>query len=190
MKRWKQIAVYVLVTIALVGCGGVGGAVIAGSPDEDVNAIVGKQNRIYFDNQPPHTYDYSAPRDIVLQLYDNVVPKMSNTWTVFSVPGVGAVDSCASKGYPIPFGSQVTSPEYNHGAVTLPQPEPDGLYQSGDTAATWILCIAPDGAVVPEYHEELVTTYPFAVTVDPVTHTIKREQGASSVTVDISRAGS
>lgn len=194
--KWKNISLYVLITLVLVGCGGAGHKIMAGSPDEDVNKIVGQQNRIYVDNQPPHIYDYSAPRDVMLQLYDAIVPKMSNTWTVFSIPGVGPIDSCPSKGYPIPFGSQITSPEYakelgqDEGGVTLPQSEPDGLYRSGETAATWILCIAPDGAVVPEYHEEIVSTYPFPVSVDPVTHAIKRESGPSNVTVDLSRAGS
>lgn len=161
--------------------------------DDDVNELVGQQNRIYFDNQKPHVYDYSAPRDVVLQLYDSIVPHMADTWTVFSIMGVGAVDVTPSKGYPIPYGSQLTSPEYfktgsNGASAALPQPEPDGLYRSGSTDATWVLSINDDGYVTPEYHEEIVTCYPFSVSIDPVTRMIVRNSKVASVTIDLSRS--
>lgn len=167
--------------------------VVRAGVDDDVNELVGQQNRIYFDNQKPHIYDYSAPRDVVLQLYDAIVPHMMDTWTVFYVPGVGAVDVTPSKGYPIPYGSQLTSPEYrstgSSGAVNLPQPEPDGLYRSGETAATWVLSVNEDGYIIPEYHEEICVCYPFPVTIDPATRMVVRNAKSASVTVDLSRAG-
>lgn len=167
------------------------------SPDDYQSGIVGQQNDVFFHNQPPPVYDYSAPRDVMRQLYDALVPRMANTWTVFYVQGIGAVDVTPSKGYPIPFGSQLTSPEYlktnngsrdGHDSQALPQPEPDGLYRSGETSATWVLAINDDGFVIPEYHEEIVACYPFPVTIDPNTKMIVRDSKASTVVVDISRA--
>lgn len=163
--------------------------------DDDVNEVVGKQNKIYFDNQPLHVYDYSAPRDVMLQLYDALTPHMPDTWTVFYVAGVGAVDVTPSKGYPIPFGVQLTSPQYpkmhgSDGIAPMPQPEPTGLYTDGvQTSASWVLAVNEQGYVIPEYHEEMCVCYPFEVQIDPATRGIKRVgQASASVAIDLSRA--
>lgn len=165
----------------------------ADSPDEFQSKIVGEQNGIFFKNQPPNIYDYSAPRDMVRQLYDIIVPNMVNTWTAFAIPGVGIIDITPSKGYPIPFGSQLTSPFYpkdmGETSEALPQPEPTGLYTTGETAATWVLSINEDGYVIPEYHEEIVICYPFPVTLD-ANGRIIRDSKVSNAVVDTSRAGS
>lgn len=179
------------IVLVLVAFGIGAGRVLAGSPDDDVNELMGQQNRIYVDSQPPHLYQYSAPRDVVTQIYDATVPTMLPSWTVFTVQGYGHVDWCESKGVPIPYGAQLTSPAYpkqvdnGHDAdetIAMPQPEPNGLYLSGETAATWVLCIR-NGQVVPEYHEEIVSTYwtPTWVEDGRIVH----GDGPASVTVTV-----
>jgi hypothetical protein len=47
-------------------------------------------------------------------------------------------------GFGIPYGTQYTNPEmqvYSGSSTILPQADPNGLYSSGSTAATWLLLV-------------------------------------------------
>jgi hypothetical protein len=188
LSQRGQLFIGVAVTLLLVGCGGV----IAGV-DDDISEIVGKQNRTYFDNQPIPLYDYSAQRDVVTQIYNITTPNLVDTWTVFYSMGV-PTDVCKSRGYPIPFGVSLTSPEYEkdssaEGSVTLPQPEPNGLYTNGVTTdASWVLCDFGYGSEVV-YAEQTVQSYAHPVSIGPDGRII-HEQVAPSVVLDLSRTGS
>lgn len=161
----------VLVLCALFLTTGI--ALAKDSPDEKANAISGQQNDIYINNQPPHVYDYSAQRDIVIQLYDATVPRMPNTWTVFlSETGV-PLTTCASKGYGIPFGVQLTNSQYPKEGnsvgefISLPQSEPSGLWtDSVTTSATWVICDFGNGVYEPTYSEPEVMVFTHPVTID------------------------
>ena len=187
MKRWstKQMIAGLGVVALLAGCTGA----MADSPDEMVSKVVGKQNRIYVENQPVPLYDYSAQRDAVIQLYNATIPKTPNTWTVFYEFNT-ATDMCVSKGYGIPFGVSLTSPEYERdsaaqGSLALPQPEPSGLYTNTVTsAATWVLCVNDSGAVEPVYAEGNVRVYSHPVSIDE-NGRIVHEQGDASVTISV-----
>lgn len=48
-------------------------------------------------------------------------------------------------GYPLPYGTQYTNPEKRDNGVTLPQADPNGLFSTGSTQASWILMIDDDG---------------------------------------------
>lgn len=189
--KWttKRAVLGMMVVALLAGCGGA----MAESPDEIVSRIVGQQNKIYVENQPVPLYDYSAQRDIVIQLYNATVPKMANSWTVFYEFGT-ATDSCASKGYPIPYGVSLTSPEYERdsdaqGSLALPQPEPSGLYTNTVTSsASWVLCLNPNGAVEPVYAEGNVRTYAHPVTIKD--NQIVHDYSQSTVNLDMTKAGS
>src|SRR5260370_4852081 len=123
---------------------------------------VNSQQSVYSQSQPLHQYDYSPERDELQQIYDARM-KVVNTWTVIYSMGK-PVFVCPSKGYPIPYTTQLTNPEqidYNPGSggggnVTIPQAEPNGLY-TGTTSATWVLCVRtlPGGGseIEPVYSE-------------------------------------
>lgn len=82
----------------------------------------------------------------------------------------------ASKGFPIPYTTQLTNPmkedlNGQYWGLTLPQDEPNGLY-TGTTMATWVLEVRhlPGGGVetAPFYSEPdvLCFTHPVDITPD------------------------
>jgi hypothetical protein len=45
--------------------------------------------------------------------------------------------------------------------ITLPQPEPNGLFMPPDSEATWIMCSDGSGGVRPVYSEPRLVVSPF-----------------------------
>lgn len=64
-----------------------------------------------------------------------------------------------SIGFGVPYSVQYTNPEKiaRNGAnwgITLPQPDPNGLFMPGGLSATWVVVIDPDtGELAPTYVE-------------------------------------
>ena len=71
-------------------------------------------------------------------------------------------------GYGIPFSAQYTNPErrvYAHD-VTLPQPDPNGLFMPTSSSATWLMMIDPkSGKPRPVYIEPEIVVSPFPLTL-------------------------
>jgi len=112
--------------------------------------------------QPAPQFDYSLERDLVIQLYQ-IRNSAVNTYTVWWDHGRIA-GACPSIGYGIPYDTQLTNPlkisyAYGVGGV-IEQPEPNGLYSSKNTSATWVMCVGEDGQVYPVYVEPKVVVYP------------------------------
>lgn len=66
-------------------------------------------------------------------------------------------------GYGLPYSTQFTNPmrQVTSGSsVTLPQPEPNGLFMPQQADATWLMMIAPDGTTHPVYVEPRVIVSP------------------------------
>lgn len=134
-------------------------------------AAVDRQQDVYLTAQPVPAFDYSLERDRIIGLYSARM-NAAQTWSVWrSVTGAIEGD-CASSGYPLPYGIQLTSPEViawsssQGGAGILPQAEPNGLFTNGvTTSATWVFCVT-EGAIAPVYVESSVTVYPYPVRVD------------------------
>jgi hypothetical protein len=153
---------------------------------------VNDQQTIYSDNQPLHKYDYSPERDELQQIYDARM-KVVNTWTVIYSMGK-PIFVCPSKGYPIPYTTQLTNPsqvqedhsEYG-GNVVIPQAEPNGLY-TGTSTATWVLCIRtlPGGGseIDPVYSEPDALAFPYPVKIDD-NGIIVDAGGNSSVSINV-----
>lgn len=75
---------------------------------------------------------------------------------------------CHSVGYGIPESSQYTNPEadafYTTSPVAhlaMPNADPNGLYSSPSANGTWVMCLDPNGKVVPVRSETNVITSPF-----------------------------
>jgi hypothetical protein len=68
-------------------------------------------------------------------------------------------------GYAVPYSTQYTNPEkeiYSNGVATIAQADPDGLYHSSSTSATWIILIDEEtGKTAPMYCEPNMVVYPF-----------------------------
>ena len=87
-----------------------------------------------------------------LSTYTYVVDFQGRLWHV-----------CNSIGYGIPFSAQFSNPEvYVRGTgVTVPQPEPNGLWPPTSSSATWVVCASPDGDFEPLYVEPSLVVSPF-----------------------------
>ncbi len=135
---------------------------------------VSSQQQMYGRNQPVPLYQYSAERAALTQILSQRTSGTLNTWTVwFSNSGV-ALGMCASKGYPIPYSTELTNPlqpdrdgGFTGGApVAVDQMDPQGTYPSQNTLATWILCIDPaTGGIHAQYVEPLVIAYTYPVEI-------------------------
>lgn len=73
-----------------------------------------------------------------------------------------------SIGFGLPYTTQITNPMQdlwgsNGSSNAIPQAEPNGLYSSDSTNATWVLLVGADGRPKPAYIESDVT-----VTLEPL----------------------
>ena len=73
---------------------------------------------------------------------------------------------CQSIGYGLPYSTQYTNPERrvysSSSSVTLPQPDPNGLFMPDGMAATWVLCFdESEGDIDPLYIEPEILVSPF-----------------------------
>lgn len=132
---------------------------------------VESQHRHYTVSQPVPRFDFSLERDLLRQLYQarNEQVATYSVWTDFGK----IIDHCPSIGYGLPYDTSLTNPlkrdSGHRGAIALEQQEPNGIYPSKNTAATWVFCVVDtDEGVktVPVYVEQKVLVYPYPVKVE------------------------
>ncbi len=147
------------------------------SSDDRDRKTVNAQQEQYAIGQPVPTFDFSLERDVYVQLYRARNQNVA-TYTVWRSDFGNILGDCPSIGYPIPYDSSLTNPlkkvRGNGTLTTVEQAEPNGLYSSKNSIATWIRCVQPDGSQVPVYIEDKVTAYPFPVEVDYDTDRVKQ----------------
>ena len=77
---------------------------------------------------------------------------------------------CHSIGYGLPYATQYTNPQRvakasetpEHGNVTLPQADPNGLFSPASADGTWVLCLNPNTkTTIPVYIEPRIIVSPF-----------------------------
>lgn len=117
----------------------------------------------YQRDQPVPTGNYSEMRQTVIEVEQAEI-KGTATTTFFLSNDGKVIKSCPSIGYPVPATTQLTNPEqsqahgqYGDGTITLPQPDPTGVY-SGDTSGTYVVCVQGDGTKRVDYWEGYVET--------------------------------
>lgn len=137
------------------------------------------QQSQYAASQPVPMYDWSLERHLVIQLYDarNMKAATHSVWR----SDLGQVEGdCPSMGFGIPYDTSLTNPlvsvdrsdngsvgdRVDYSLTSVSQPEPNGVYASVNTAATWVMCVNEIGAIEPVYVETKVTVYPYPVTVN------------------------
>ena len=184
----KKIALALVGVLALTGC-----TEIDTAEQRDKETVQAQQEQ-YSRAQPVPTFDYSLERDVYIQLYrarnENVA-----THTVWRSALGKVLGDCSSIGYPIPYDSSLTNPQkldvakiwskYVTGVIE--QAEPNGLYASKNSIATWIRCTVEVNTVVtqvPVYVEDQVTAYPYPVEVDYTTDRVTIA-GAPTVIIQV-----
>lgn len=154
---------------------------------------VQQQQSQYEKGQPIPAFDWSLERHLVIELY-RVRNQKANTHSVWRSDHGVIEGDCPSYGYGIPYDTSLTNPlvatdidnegeEHKGGALTsIEQAEPNGVFASKNTAATWVMCLGQAGNLEPVYVETKVTVYPGPVRVDYEKNRVTRS-GAATVMI-------
>lgn len=137
---------------------------------------VSRQQAQYAKGQPIPAFDWSLERHMIIELY-----KLRNRKVVTHAvwrSDYGMVEGdCPCIGYGIPYDTSLTNPvvataeDSSYGwrqeaLASIEQAEPNGIFASKNTAATWVMCVGDSGSIEPVYVESKVTIYPGPVKVD------------------------
>ncbi len=184
------IAILLLLINILSGCGG--GQQTSAS--KETRAVERQQNQ-YAIGQPIPVFDWSLERHLLIQLY-NIRNQKAVTHSVWRSDRGLIEGDCPSYGYGMPYDTSLTNPlvatdidmqgeehHYQGGALaSVEQPEPNGIFASKNTAATWVMCLGEAGNIEPVYVETKVTVYPGPVVVDYDSNRVARS-GAATVII-------
>lgn len=157
---------------------------------------VDQQLSQYSKGQPVPAFDWSLERELVIKLYGLRNAKVVTHTVWRSEYGMIEGDT-PSIGFGIPYDTSLTNPlqltsrrmgtggslHRIDGAVE--QQEPNGIYASKNTTATWVMSTDEvTGDILPLYIESKVTVYPYPVVVDYKTNRVTRA-GDPSVKIDV-----
>ena len=187
MKRSIFLTTVVIsLTLALAGCE----KERSSSQERKDQQTSARQQSQYAKSQPVPVYDWSLERHLVIQL-SNIRNIEATTHTVWR-SNYGMIEGdCTSVGFAIPYDTSLTNPlqsqvisHANRGVATavIEQAEPNGLFQSKNSNATWVLCAGVGGTIEPISVESKVTTYSYPVKVDYETNRVTKN-GAASVSI-------
>lgn len=177
----------IITGLMIVSMAFLGACKAEGNQDRRDRASVERQQQQYATAQPIPAYDWSLERHLLISLYNvrNAEVATHSVWR--SDYGVVEGD-CPSMGYGLPYDTSLTNPQsVVHGYQSLAsvgQAEPNGVFASTNTAATWVFCLNElTGALQPVYVEAKVTVYPGPVDVDYNTNRVVR-RGDATVNID------
>ncbi|RIW17831.1 hypothetical protein [Vibrio harveyi] len=163
-----------LVALSLVGLLSSNAFAFASSQETKDRKAVNDQQRIYAINQPIPRFYNSQERGALIELL-RIRNKTVQTHTVWRSATGKILYDCPSFGFGIPYDTSLTNPLQRSGSVVIEQAEPNGIFASKNTSATWALCLAPSGeSVEPHYVEAIVNVYPYSLLVDYETDRVKR----------------
>lgn len=153
---------FILLAMALNNC--------EHTQDQKDRESVNKQQEQYAARQPVPEFDWSLERELVIKLYQMRNQRVA-THSVWRSDYGTIEGDCSSMGYGIPYDTSLTNPyQISHmpahsGVSSIGQAEPNGVFASTNTSATWVLC-ATKGGLEPVYVESHVTVYPGPMNVD------------------------
>lgn len=163
----------------------------ATTESRDTRRVAAQQSQ-YEKGQPIPAFDWSLERHLVIQLY-RIRNQKAATHSVWRSDRGLIEGDCPSYGYGVPYDTSLTNPlvatdidnqgeehSFEGGALTsIEQAEPNGVFASKNTAATWVMCLGAAGTLEPVYIETKVTVYPGPVTVDYTTNRVIRSGPAT-----------
>ncbi len=177
MKKILTLIAVALIAVSLTAC--------QDTQDKRDTKIANKQQETFAVGQPIPTYDWSLERHLLIQLY-NLRNKQVSTHAVWRGMTSVIEGDCTSMGFPIPYDTSLTNPlkrATDHvGASVVNQAEPNGIFLSTNSEATWVMCINEIGSIDPILVETKVSTYPYGVHVDYDTNRVTKD-GKSAVTI-------
>lgn len=179
MKRIRPLTSCLLVILLAFLTMGSDGCNEEEPQDRADRLAVSSQQEQYRQNQPIRRYNFSNELYVYQQIYDARVEGNINTWTVIRSNTGVILDHFATMGFPLPYDVQLTNPlkvvDLEQAGVAIEQPEPNGLYSSKNTAATWVQVVrivVGKAVVTPFYTEDKVSCYPYPIIVDYVTNRV------------------
>lgn len=169
MRKILALISIIVGTTLLAGCGA------ETTETRDAERVQQQQGQ-YEKGQPIPVFDWSLERQLVIELY-KVRNQKAATHSVWRSDRGMVEGDCPSYGYGIPYDTSLTNPlvatatapERNFRSdslTTIEQAEPNGIFASKNTAATWVMCLGEAGNLEPVYVETKVTVYPGPVIVD------------------------
>jgi len=193
MKKLYFILTMIFVALFTMGssCSGDGNQTAS---SRETKAVQRQQSQ-YSIGQPVPAFDWSFERHLQIELYKLRNKKVATHAVWRSDYGLVEYD-CPSLGYGLPYDVSLTNPlvatdidqqgeehSYQGGALaSVEQPEPNGIFASKNTSATWVMCTGDGGSLEPIYIESKVTVFPFPVKVDYNTNRVTRS-GAATVSI-------
>lgn len=181
MKKFIAVPAVLCAALILTAC-------FDNQEDRDRRAVNSQQSH-YADVQPVPRFDYSIPRDVLIQIYKVVTSDARVTYTaVESVTGVTRWQ-CPSISYGLPVDTQLTNPLQRDlpGDAVIEQSEPNGLFSSKNTDGTYVLCIDFNGDIAPVYSEHKVTTWPFIVKKNADGEWVRADRTPTSFKINLKR---
>ncbi len=158
----KRILLVIAISLLLIGCEE------STQETRDKKQVQAQQSQ-YAKAQPVPVFDWSLERDLLIKLYNLRNQKVS-THSVWRSDYGMIEGECSSMGYGLPYDTSLTNPFQSYGdyrsRTSIGQAEPNGIFASTNTAATWVMCIGETGTIEPHYVESKVTVYPYPVKVD------------------------
>lgn len=176
----KKTLFAIAIAVSLTGCLDI--------PDtqesKDAKAVQNQQGQ-YAIGQPIPKFDWSLERHLLIQLYE-IRNQKAATHSVWR-SDYGLVEGdCPSMGFGMPYDTSLTNPVTAFGSsridralTTIEQAEPNGIFASKNTNATWVMCVGDAGVIEPVYVESKVTVFPGPVLVDYETNRVKRSGTAT-----------
>ncbi len=166
----------VIMSLMLTGC-------LENAVRKERRAVERQQDH-YMKGQPAPAFNWSLERHLVSELY-RVRNKRVATHAVWRSDYGQVEGDCPSMGYGLPYDTSLTNPlqvVYRDSGAVVEQAEPNGIFASKNTAATWVMCVGVGGTIEPVYVESKVTIYPGPVKVNYSTNRVVRA-GKASVTI-------
>ena len=154
-------------------------------------ARVQRQQGQYEKGQPIPVFDWSLERKLVIDLY-KIRNQKAVTHSVWRSNHGMIEGDCPSYGYGVPYDTSLTNPLATtdevtgrafrkEGLATIEQAEPNGIFASKNTSATWVMCLGDSGNIEPVYVETKVTVYPGPVKVDYAGNRVTRSGAATMI---------
>lgn len=161
------------------------------SAAKETKAVERQQDQ-YAIGQPVPTFNWSLERHLLSELY-KLRNKKVTTHAVWRSDYGMIEGDCPAMGYGLPYDTSLTNPlmmsdrwvssGYGRQADVVEQPEPNGIFASKNTSATWVICMGEAGGLEPVYIESKVTIYPGLVKVDYKNNRVVRS-GAATVLIN------
>lgn len=181
------LAAVVSVTVSLSACNQ--------SQESKDSAAVDDQQSYIAKNQPIPAFKWSLEREMLIKLYEARNTSVA-THTVWR-SNTGMIEGdCPSLAFSLPYDTSLTNPispkkfvsdsGISAGWFIVEQPEPNAIFASKNTSATWVTCVNKYGSLEPIYIESKVTVYPYTVNVDYGNNRVKKA-GESNLQIKITQ---